>query len=459
MATHRDTVLGMTPVAYWRLGETTGTTAADKVGSHNGTYTNTPVLGDTTTPIGDGDTAVLFDSTDDRVDIPHNIIFNISHARAFTVTFLLYPTSTGTYAWPTILHKGPDNATAAGWSIWRFRDQVTNNAKMHVKIAGETRASQDTSTTPYVIENEWHYYTIVGYADKTEFYRDGALHSTSTFASTIESISTDPFVINSSYGSDVTQKIDEVAFFDKSLTSTQVADLYNSIPNAKVKTQTWTDDFSTDKVGTQNTGTLETGRLRLDSTSTYPYYRTYNAARDLSLLESYVVVEFETAHWNDANQVHEWWCSVSQVTPGTTTINNNKLLFVVNGNATKYPIHQIGGTSQAITGQYTAYDPTSHRWLRIRESAGTVYWDVSPDGVTWTNVNSIPTPSWLLDDNLFIEIKAGNSNNEVGKPSYWDNLNLASDPLAPYRISVMAGGVMTSSIKRHMVGTALFPAP
>jgi len=33
----------------------------------------------------------------------------------------------------------------------------------------------------------------------------------------------------------------------------------------------------------------------------------------------------------------------------------------------------------------TPFDATNHRWLRIREDAGTVYWDTSADGFTWTN--------------------------------------------------------------------------
>src|SRR5512139_3874531 len=31
------------------------------------------------------------------------------------------------------------------------------------------------------------------------------------------------------------------------------------------------------------------------------------------------------------------------------------------------------------------YNATDHRWWRIRESAGTIYWDTSPDGNNWTN--------------------------------------------------------------------------
>ena len=31
------------------------------------------------------------------------------------------------------------------------------------------------------------------------------------------------------------------------------------------------------------------------------------------------------------------------------------------------------------------YSPTQHLYWRVRESAGTIYWDTSADGTTWTN--------------------------------------------------------------------------
>ena len=36
-------------------------------------------------------------------------------------------------------------------------------------------------------------------------------------------------------------------------------------------------------------------------------------------------------------------------------------------------------------------DPQRHRWFRIRESAGTVYWDTSGDGAYWVNRRSVAT--------------------------------------------------------------------
>ena len=44
---------------------------------------------------------------------------------------------------------------------------------------------------------------------------------------------------------------------------------------------------------------------------------------------------------------------------------------------------KVGGVSSDL---YTAtWSLTTHAWLRIRESGGTVYFDTSTDGITWTN--------------------------------------------------------------------------
>jgi hypothetical protein len=38
----------------------------------------------------------------------------------------------------------------------------------------------------------------------------------------------------------------------------------------------------------------------------------------------------------------------------------------------------------ATSANTAAYNPTQHRWWRIRENAGTLYWEVSADGVGYT---------------------------------------------------------------------------
>jgi hypothetical protein len=62
---YRTEVLRDNPVAYWRLGESSGTTAADETGTYPGTYVGSPTLG--VTGAVAGNTAVLFNGTSQYV--------------------------------------------------------------------------------------------------------------------------------------------------------------------------------------------------------------------------------------------------------------------------------------------------------------------------------------------------------------------------------------------------------
>ena len=64
-------VLTDNPVSYWRLGESSGTTAADESGANPGTYLNSPTLGAPSLLASDtADTAVSFDGVNDTVKVP-----------------------------------------------------------------------------------------------------------------------------------------------------------------------------------------------------------------------------------------------------------------------------------------------------------------------------------------------------------------------------------------------------
>jgi hypothetical protein len=58
------------------------------------------------------------------------------------------------------------------------------------------------------------------------------------------------------------------------------------------------------------------------------------------------------------------------------------------GFLTAYKI--VGSTETAILS--TTYSATSHRWLRIRESLGTTFWETSPDGIIWSVFTSQTNP-------------------------------------------------------------------
>ncbi|HXC76943.1 MAG TPA: N,N-dimethylformamidase beta subunit family domain-containing protein, partial [Candidatus Acidoferrum sp.] len=56
--------------AYWRLGESRGTTAFDATGTYNGTYVNGPNLGSPGAIVNDPDTAATFNGSNQRVTLP-----------------------------------------------------------------------------------------------------------------------------------------------------------------------------------------------------------------------------------------------------------------------------------------------------------------------------------------------------------------------------------------------------
>lgn len=69
-AGYTDVVGKLSPVAWWRLGEASGTIAADAADGHDGDYMGDPGLGQPGGVVGDADFAVSFDELDDYVEVP-----------------------------------------------------------------------------------------------------------------------------------------------------------------------------------------------------------------------------------------------------------------------------------------------------------------------------------------------------------------------------------------------------
>lgn len=74
---YRDTVLADDPVAYWRLGESSGTAVSDEVGTLVGTYEGSPQLGQPGLVV-DADGAVRFGGDDVLVHIPDSSLINLA---------------------------------------------------------------------------------------------------------------------------------------------------------------------------------------------------------------------------------------------------------------------------------------------------------------------------------------------------------------------------------------------
>jgi hypothetical protein len=76
---------------------------------------------------------------------------------------------------------------------------------------------------------------------------------------------------------------------------------------------------------------------------------------------------------------------------------NNLIVITVESGLIK-AWQKVAGTIVEVGA--ATYDATQHRWWRLRESTGVTYWEVSPDGRTWTTLAVRPNPISLADLDL-----------------------------------------------------------
>lgn len=55
---------------------------------------------------------------------------------------------------------------------------------------------------------------------------------------------------------------------------------------------------------------------------------------------------------------------------------------------------------------FPVYDPAAHTWLRLREDGGSLYWEASPDGGTWTVLRTAASPAWAAHTDLSLLYEA-----------------------------------------------------
>lgn len=99
---------------------------------------------------------------------------------------------------------------------------------------------------------------------------------------------------------------------------------------------------------------------------------------------------------------------------------NNVLFWYINSNIIAAYKKVASVQTQIIN---TTYNASVHVWVQIRETAGTVFFEYSPDGLTWTTFTSLADPFALLP--LQIEPSVGCFAVEAsGTTVQMDNYNL-----------------------------------
>ncbi|MFE0036835.1 hypothetical protein [Streptomyces sp. NPDC059015] len=102
---------------------------------------------------------------------------------------------------------------------------------------------------------------------------------------------------------------------------------------------------------------------------------------------------------------------------------------------------------------FPAYDPVAHAWLRLRETAGTLLWEASPDSTNWTVLRSAATPAWAADTDLSLLLESTRTD---GGDNYAevDNVNLPTSLVLLGAARTAATALPVSGEKTRAIGAA-----
>ncbi|MDJ0939562.1 MAG: DNRLRE domain-containing protein [Woeseiaceae bacterium] len=251
------------PIAHWKLDETTGTTAIDSAGGHDGSLANGPAWAS-----GVFDGALDFDGANDYVDLTTDAELTDIFDGGATVTGWIYPRSWGESDNGRILDKASQiSGDRDGWMIAvRGATPAVQFAQGFTGTRGFWRSEAGT-----VSLNEWTHFAVVYDASSVdndaEIYLNGVKQSPLVEITPTGTLATDAGIAlrMGNYAQDTSRTfdgvIDDVRIYDRLLSSGEIAALATLPP--KTPLAHWRLDetggfIATDSVGGRD-GTLING--------------------------------------------------------------------------------------------------------------------------------------------------------------------------------------------------------
>jgi hypothetical protein len=227
-------VNALSPTAWWRLGESSGTTAFDEISSNDGTYTNGPTLDQASLIVGDSDKSIRLDGSNDLVSIGNVLNPGTSD---FSVVTWINP-DTITFTAQRVIQKRGTGAfgASAGWILG-----VSSGWNLTSVDAGDGSYASITSTSYQGVSNGSVFMMTLTWSNANErlrLYVNDTLVATGTVTGTMigKSISNSrPMTIGCSDNGGGSRSqfyngfADEAVFWiGTELTSTDISDLYSA---------------------------------------------------------------------------------------------------------------------------------------------------------------------------------------------------------------------------------------
>jgi len=220
---YRANVMADSPVAYWRLGESSGTTAADETGTYAGTYVASPTLG--VAGAVQGNTAVDFNGSSQYVDLGTSSAFNLA---------------AGTYeAWINYA----TNPAAAATIMCRFRNStsffsgplfyVATDGKLGFGLQNGTSDNYNFLSPSAIAKNQCVHVAATWNSSTAVLYIDGASVASASISGTINvgtnyatSIAARRNPVSGLWERFIDASIDEAAIYGTALSADRIAAHY-----------------------------------------------------------------------------------------------------------------------------------------------------------------------------------------------------------------------------------------
>ena len=223
---YADSVLGLSPLSYWRFGETSGAVIDEGSLANNGTR-NGPGTGLTGAIAGDSNTAYSFDGSNDYVEVAHNPAYNLAEG-----SFQLWFNADDLSSERTLFSKDANGNSDGHFEVRLDSGQV------------EFRAQTDSTTTtvgggPLLSTGTWYHLVVSFDSSGVRIYLDGVEIINSSGHTIGLQGNSEPLAVGmstqgSSSGSvlpgsrEFDGRIDEFAIFSQALTEDQASSLYNA---------------------------------------------------------------------------------------------------------------------------------------------------------------------------------------------------------------------------------------
>ena len=196
------------------------------------------------------------------------------------------------------------------------------------------------------------------------------------------------------------------------------------------KMETFQDDFASPPAPPKWNDGSDYGwdisqRLLLNCVVAYGYISTWDGGTGgvYDLIGSYIHAKVTPPPVGTGTK--ETYMEVSRMgTSGAT--RDGVSLFVAGSNLGAFK--KIAGATVA-SATSRPYDPVNDQWFRIREQAGTIYCDTSPDGISWTNFWS--TPANFDVTRCWAAFTSGYYGTETASQASIDSVNVPQVPTGP----------------------------